>query len=291
MDHDSFRLKILRSACGVSSFVQAWPDYKSVVDQKLGSNPGPQAVFDLGSNLSEIFRGNRSKRSGGQGVLSGGGTAWETLAVWYLNLVCWGTDVIATKNNASFVPRTIRDSLAVTIANRPTNTESDVMVFAIPGHLPGTPRIEDLDRLLRRNLTGTVLTVVQLKTNWNDNSQIPMLWDIVYNSYNSSNSKLSNVNVGINGVTPQNFKRFSYAFMTVPTNKPPKSSSVAVARVHSLSGGNYWGAATVPGVARSFKEFFQVNFGDRFPEGVQGHVDANMQAFPGLLDKFRNLSF
>ena len=39
---------------------------------------------------------------------------------------------------------------------------------------------------------------LQCKTNWNDNAQVPMLWDIIY----SSNEKLNNISVGINGVSP-----------------------------------------------------------------------------------------
>ncbi len=290
MNPDLFRLHILQGACTVSSFGKAWPTYRKAICEILGRNPGPQEVFDLGSNLSDIFQSYKAGRD--QSGVSGGGTAWEVLAVWYLNLIFWNTKVLATKNAKAFVPQCIKDSTSVTIANNVTNTESDVIVYSVPKEIASNATVWDIDKVLKNNIGEVDLAIVQLKTNWNDNSQVPMLWDIVYNSYNVGVRAIENVQVGINGVNPQNYRSFSYSFMTVPTQKKtPSANNVAVSRVRYLSGGNYWGRESLSGVAQSFKEFFQRNFKDYFPNGVQSHISSNLNKDRMFLERFLNLDF
>ena len=290
-NQDRFRLEIMRKITSIRSFEKYWPGYKRLIDQHLGDNPTAQDVFDLGSELSYIFKNAGVARKEGQSALSSGGAAWEVLGVWYLNFVFWGTKVIATKSNKEFVPKTIQDSISITIANHTTNTESDVLVYSIPATL-GEPSLEAVNILVNRHIRDVDLAVIQFKTNWNDNSQVPMLWDIIYNSYNSSEKKLQHVQVGINGVSPENYRSFSYSFMTVPTvAKLPEANNVRVARVRYLSGGNYWGRESESNVAQSFKEFFQKNFNDHFGGGVVSHIADNLQNDSLFVDRFRNLDF
>lgn len=294
MGHDNFRRRILRTVCGVGSFTRFWPSYRSVIGELLGPSPSGESIFNLGSHLSDIFRGQNSSRRQGQGALSGAGTAWECLAVWYLNFVFWNTEVLATKSRQDLVPQRIRDALSVTLANETTNTESDVLVFSIPGELSDEPTIEEINQITGSKISDVELAVIQLKTNWNDNAQIPMLWDIVYNSYNHSNQVIRNLQVGINGVTPQSFKKFSYSFLTVPTTtRRPRPGNVAVTRVGNLSGGNYWGMEGESGVAQSFKDFFTRNYGSHFSDtgSVQNHISQNLNDDPQYVSKFLNLNF
>ena len=77
--------------------------------------------------------------------------------------------------------------------------------------------------------------VIQCKTNWNDNSQIPMLWSMIYetNSFDSSS-----ISIGRNGYSMKDLKHFTYSFMTVPTNdlSSYKQNSTSVNRVRNLTG-------------------------------------------------------
>ncbi len=298
MGHDNFRLKILKKLASIDSFKNRWPFYQKVIQQKLGPEPTGIAIFDLGSHLREIFTNAPVKRGDGsnnQGIVSGAGTAWECLAVWYLNLVFWNTQILATKYWVDYVPETIRDAVAVTIANQIATTETDISVFSVPGHLSDDPSLEEINQIVTNRIKDVDLTSLQTKTNWKDNSQILMLWNIVYSSYNKAGSPIQDVKVGINGVSPESFKNFSYAFLTLPSGKEsgfPKANSVSVARVKGLTGGHYWGLESKSGIAYSFKEFFNRNFEDYFELGsIQNHISANLKTNPLLLERFLKLDF
>ena len=107
--------------------------------------------------------------------------------------------------------------------------------------------------------------IIQCKTNWNENAQIPMLWDIIYKT---PIGRLQGIKVG----TPPYsivYIPFTYALVTVPTNRIEgfKPTSVSVARVKNLSGGNYWGLESASGVALSLDYIFQANYPNGFVRG------------------------
>jgi hypothetical protein len=250
-------------------------------------------VFDLGGHLKEVFMSHKRGRS--QGDLSRGGASWEILACWYLNLVFWGTNAVAIRPNKIFVPPVVRDALSVEVKGVLTNKETDLLVIAVPPQPAGAVLNRDgIDREIRANPTATTLGVIQCKTNWNDNSQIPMLWNIVYSA---RNLQVPNVTVGAKGVSPASFGGFSYAFVTVPTNtmkdgrEPFKASTTAVVRVLGLSGGNYWGNPSEIGVAHQVSEYFGRNFASVFSGGVHHHLTTNVLNDPSVLRKFLDFGF
>jgi hypothetical protein len=246
-------------------------------------------VFDAGGLLADIFQ-SRAVTGRDNAAVSQGGTAWEGLICWYMNLVFWGTDVVVVRPHSKFVPTVVSDALSVTIQNVSTNTESDLIAFSIPSGLSsGSSDLKTINQLLTTNLSSVSACVIQCKTNWNDNSQIPMLWDLIYNS---TNFRVSNVSIGKNGVSPASFKRFAYSFVTVPTSRGSfETNSLPVLRVRGLSGGNYWGHPTKPGVARAVSDFFTSNFAVSFSGGVQQHIQSNLTRDPNLINKFTSLSF
>ena len=286
---DSFRLGMLRHIAGLASFNASWEIWKPEISKILSTDSSPESIFDLGDKISEIFR-SRTIVGRDNTSLSQGGVAWECLVCWYLNLIFWGTDVIAIRPHVNFLPETIKDALSVSIQNISTNTESDLIVFSIPNAPESTLLTLDLiDGLLRANANAVSLSVVQCKTNWNDNSQIPMLWDLIYNS---ASFRVPNVSIGRNGVSPVSFSRFSYSFVTVPTSRGPYlPTKLPVLRVRGLTGGNYWGHPTTPGVAKSLKEFFTTNFATSFNQPIQEHIRSNLVNNTELVEKFINLSF
>ena len=103
-----------------------------------------------------------------------------------------------------------------------------------------------------------------------------MLWDMIYNS----ESRLSNVSVGINGFSPESLRKFKYGFATVPTIKIEKLKpyGVSVLRVKNLTGGNYWGRNTVSDIAASIKEFPSRHFPSMFSEELQITYPTNFSA-------------
>jgi hypothetical protein len=289
---DKFRCKIMDQVSNVGSFSKSWPEYSLAIDELISPSPNSEEIFNLGDYLSDIFTGSyKSKRS--QSDVSGGGAAWESFATWYLNLIFWGTDVLVSRQNKKFIPQVLYDAFAVTISNYGTNTESDILCFSVPNTKNLSElTLEDINELVVADIKNVDTSIVQCKTNWNDNAQIPMLWDLIYNS---TNFRIPNVSVGTSGVNPTSFKNFGYAFFTVPTikdiDKKLKEKSVAVLRVKNLTGGNYWGKETKSGIAQSIKNYFGKNFGNHFNGGVKAHIENQLQTDPEYFSRFRNLNF
>ena len=188
------------------------------------------------------------------------------------------------------VPEAIRDAISVNYSNYSCNTESDifVMVFpqiddytiekneidisnngnSIPLEIRGRFNLNPvLNKLCERDFNEYELGIVQCKTNWNDNAQIPMLWDMIYNANGFENR---NITIGRNGWSMKDLRRFTYSFVTVPSNNisyPP--TSLAVKRVSNISGGNYWGRSSINHVCRSLKEIFNNNFQNGFNRSLR----------------------
>lgn len=252
-------------------FLEAWTTWAPQIAAEVTTANG---VYDLGSKLSYIFQSTSTGR--GQNDVSGAGNAWECLVCWYLNLVFQGTGAVAIKKKRALVPEAVADATAVVYGNSQTNTESDLLVFAIPPSLLSGVTLDglsEIDAFIRRHCRDITVGVVQCKTNWNDNAQIPMLWDMVYRARGFRDTGIS---VGKNGIATNDFKSFSYSFMTVPSQKNLgskfKNDSMAVKRVRNLSGGNYWGWPSVNGVALSFSEIFRRNFSDAFQQPIQNQI-------------------
>lgn len=275
------RVKSVEHLFTTKSMNDAWPVWKKDIKKLLGKNISPQDILDLGDHLSDIFK--KTRISGrGQATLSGGGNAWESLICWYLNLCFVGSRAVAFKKN-SLVPSPLTDSITLNMGNFVSNTESDIIVVVFPNCSDFNNSVnlvnyhktkidsnnnlvkDFLTHVCQKNFNSFELGTIQCKTNWNDNAQIPMLWDIIYSYKNLPNH---NITIGRNGYTIGNLHKFTYSFVTVPTNNVIYSpNSVAVKRVSNLSGGNYWGNSTKKGIARSIKEIMN-NFNNAFNGGV-----------------------
>ena len=269
---ERYRAKQIARLMAMESFRQAWKVWEPQIRTLTSGYTDAAAIYALGNHLSDIFR---STGTGGrdQASLSGGGAAWEALVCWYLNWVFVGTRAIAFKQNKALIPDCIFDAATVTYGNQQTNTESDISVIVLPdnlifpSHVKGDKAI--FDNLVLQDFSKVGLGIIQCKTNWNDNAQIPMLWDMVYKA---DYSKASGVKIGRNGYTVQHLD-FSYSFVVVPSQKKEiVAGSIPTVRVNALTGGNYWGQATKNGVALSLTEIFMRNFGSVFPKNVQDTI-------------------
>jgi len=270
------RKRVVEDVHKLGSINDVWEDWsRDIINITDGNIPSNAQLRELGNSLYDIFRGT-SKGDRSQGSVSGGGAAWEGLVCWYLNLCLTGSRTVVIKSKKANIPECILHSISVNYGNFKSNTESDLLAVTFPND----------DRLIRdyegdikvvSNLISAVtdekfheteLTVIQCKTNWNDNAQIPMLWDLIYASEGFSRG----ATVGSNGYSHNKLKSFNYAFATVPTVNPShfKPTSTAVKRVQKLSGGNFWALPSKSGIAMNIADMLDRNFQSALNDYAKG---------------------
>lgn len=265
-----------------NGFNTSFPVWKTKI-LSLVQNNSCDEYFNLGDNLKDIFFSTNFSSGRTQSDVSGGGANWEGLVCWYLNLCNIGRNTVVIKHNKDLIPTPISDAITVKYGTFPSNTESDLIAITfpdkaeysaekdtltiknnsngiIPTHIAKSQKynlLPILNALVSRDFSDIEIHIIQCKTNWNDNAQIPMLWDAVY----AASAFKNGITVGQNGYSIRNIRNFTYSFVTVPTVKLQKikSDSVCVLRVKNLSGGNYWGLASKIGVADSIKEMLNRN--------------------------------
>ncbi|OPC59297.1 hypothetical protein [Elizabethkingia bruuniana] len=276
-----YRKKAIDNIFNVTSFQNAWNVWQPEINTILGQELTANNILNLGDRLSDIF--STTRQSGrNQSSLSAGGTVWEALVCWYINLCTVNSRIVAIRR-MSLVPKHIQDAITVNYGNSPCNTESDITILVFPNTNEYTTNMENvsynnrylstngilnneiLDSLIQRDFADFEIGIIQCKTNWNDNAQIPMLWDMIYSAGGFSGR---NITIGRNNYSIQNCQKFTYSFVTVPSNNGSYfSTNIAVKRVYNLSGGNYWGKQTTPDVCRSLKEIFNNNYANGFNTG------------------------
>jgi len=265
---DSLRKFSVEDILNTPSVETAWPTWKQSINQKLAKGRTASYVLDLADNLSSIFK-ETSKSGRGQSTLKRGGVAWEGMVAWYLNLCLLGSRTVVFKNKKKFIPNPVRDAITVQYGTSNSNSESDLLAITFPDRNEYTSDPAELklskaekkrmDCLAEKYFSDYEVGIIQCKTNWNDNAQTPMLWDMVYQS---RGFVARNISVGKNGYSITGLKKFTYSFVTVPSSRKDirGPSCTPVKRVSSISGGNYWGMPSESGIANSLKEIFSKNF-------------------------------
>jgi len=297
-----WRQEIVSDLFKLSGFEDKWPEWQRQLKKHMTPYSW-QKVFNGGDYLYDIFKSTGSSGRA-QDSLSISGHAWEALVCWYLNLNLINRNTIVTTRKQPYVPTPVSDALTVTHGVFKSNTESDLIAITFPKSPNALLDIE-YDKIVikdasgkdvvlhsgrsnRYNLKGVIdalanalfdkieIHVIQCKTNWNDNAQIPMLWDMIYSSAKIFNSSGSNISVGQNGRSLADVAKFSYSFATVPTvdHNRIKTDSACVRRVASLTGGNYWGRQTVSGIAQNIKEMLTRNLSNGHRDSLQRTLGA-----------------
>lgn len=268
---------------------RAWPVWRPQIEQFIYSTSSatPISVMELGRNLADIFR-STSEKSRTQVQLSNAGRAWECLVCWYLNLCLLNTRCVVVRSRKQR-PSPIHDALTITYGSVATNTESDLVAITYPEETQnemGCFNFEGdqkrLNEICERNFGQIEVCVVQCKTNWNDNAQIPMLWDLAY----SSKGFDAKASIGRNGWSIKSLRRFAYAFVTVPSNSKVlyRPSTMPVLRVKALSGGNYWGLPSKTDVALNIGEILHKNFSSALESCPSGWHAAQVQGYKNLAE-------
>ena len=268
-------------------FSNVWSKWKLKIHDDVfrSNNPTSTQIYSIGDHLREIFR-TTTTAGRSQSDVSGGGAVWEALVCWYLNLCLIGRRTFVIKHHKDLIPTPINKAITVNYGNFRSNTESDLIAITFPDkqeyscdkndiiitdtngiNVPTQAKrkynfLPVLDALVARDFEKIEIHIIQCKTNWNDNAQIPMLWDAVYAANNFRNG----MSVGTDGFSIHDAGCFTYSFVTVPSNQlrkngkdSYKNTSTAVLRVANLSGGNYWGLPSKSGVASSIKELLEKN--------------------------------
>lgn len=283
----------VKNLFSTKSFRDTWQEWKPLINANFRSAaPTNQELLDLGDHLSDIFRATaeENKRTAAgdesQSNVSKSGTSWEAFICWYLNICLVGRRTFVLKHHKSLIPAPIHDAITVNYGNFPSNSESDLIAITFPNKseytidkeniningtdglpVPNTLRrkfqfLPIMNALTARDFNELEIHIIQCKTNWNDNAQIPMLWDAVYSASSFGDRR---INIGVNGHSIHDVSRFSYSFVTVPSNHNDylagkyKNDSTSVLRVSNLTGGNYWGHCSQAGVASSIKEMLNRN--------------------------------
>lgn len=297
---EKLREEAVKRLFAINGFNSVWTTWKNVIHQNAPS-PTPRQIINLGDHLKDIFYSTNTNSGRTQSTVSGGGSNWEALVCWYLNLCSIGRRTVIIKHDKSLIPTPISNAITVNYGNFSSNTESDLIAITFPDKIEYSIDKNDIiindendipvefytrskynmlkviDALVARDFSDIEIHIIQCKTNWNDNAQIPMLWDMIY----SSTAFRTDITIGREGYNMNNARLFSYAFATVPTVKPEKitSSSVCVSRVRNLSGGNYWGRPSEDGIASSIKEMLNRNLASGSP---LSHLDTLSSAIPEL---------
>ena len=290
-----YRKEIIKYLFEIKSFSQSWKNSwrKEILTLLINEELNEANFFKLGENLRRIFL-LTSSGDRGQGEVSSAGTGWESLLAWYLNLGLIGTRTIVIKPKKEFNFDTIQKTITVNYGNFISNSESDLIAVTFPpkkdiaysvekleeyeNKVFSINLLEELDaysvdkinlflnKIIENNISKIEVNVIQCKTNWNDNAQIPMGWDIIYSSTGFTNE---NIKIGRDGFSIHKIKDFKYSFITVPTQKDLdkiKKTSTQVLRVNNLSGGIFWGAQTKVAVAKNISEIFNDNFSESYKE-------------------------
>ena len=274
-----------------STFQKCWEVWKPIDLEKSNHVADAKSLIDLGDHLREIFKSTRPEEGrGGQAGVSAAGNLWESIIVWYLNLCLVGSRAVVIRKS-SRLPKPIKDALTVYYDNLACSAEPDLTVIVFPKKrefsaepdqfLSPKAKNIDIDKISEKVALHFELFqvgVIQCKSNWNENSQIPMLWDIVYNS---GGIPAQNIMVGTETFNLKDLKRFTYSFVTMPSNSLDGYSPtrVEISRVRNLSGGNYWGVATRNGVAKSVKEIFRI-FDDAFDSSIKATLKREILNLP-----------
>lgn len=253
---EEYRKIAVDNLFSVNSFSKVWPIWKEEINARF-KNRTVDELTDLGSQLSSIFKSTGDGRN--QSSVSAGGTIWENLVCWYLNLCAIGSRTVVVRPINGILPSTVRDAITVNYGSFISNTEADIVAITFLGNdndyyfSKDENLMNKIEDFIIFNFDKIEINIIQCKTNWNDNAQIPMLWDMIYKVKYFDNN---NITIGRNNYSIKDCKKFSYSFVTVPTVKTEKISlnSVAVKRVSNLSGGVYWGNKTKSGIAQSIGE-------------------------------------
>ena len=301
------KISIENIADDKKKFNKNWPlintEIKSRIGQKIENVTGKK-IFDLGDCYREIFMSlmpSDIKNKREQKDLAIGGDGWERMVGWYLNLCLINTRAIVFKKKNEYFSKKILNAVTVDIKGNQIQSESDLVGMVIPEglsfdieeHHSEKKFLELFREFTDDNYQNFELCAIQCKTNFADDVERPLLYQILYSLPRQLDI---GIKIGIEGIHVNDFKNFKYSFVTVPTQKGeriPKPHSAPAIRSSLFTGGNYWGMPSQEGAAKSLKEFTNVNFFTVFKNGNSTIIDNLNENIKNLKSKYKyfNLNY
>ena len=206
------------------------------------------------------------------------GVLWESLLVWYCNLCMVGTRLVVIRKNKVLVPSQFLDAITTNYGIQKEDSEADLIALTFPNNADFTSAVDkiskkSLEKLADKHFKDFELGIVSCKTPWNDFSVIPQYWNLIYRLTKDYPDALD-VQIGVNNRNITDFKKFFYAFATLPSQNPEiiKSTGLPVVRLKKLSGGNFWGLPSKKDIAKSMKEIFKKNFSSSIGDGIESNL-------------------
>lgn len=261
---EEIRKDVISHSLTRSSVTEGWQSRRDFFRSKFVDPESPTRLelINLGSHLSEAFGlGDHGERNNEK--LSTAGYLWAAIVSWYFNICYAGTHAIAFPGGKS-APQALKDAMSITYQNDSLRSDSDILILSLPDlekeKSCGSSNLNHLrlEKLVAENFKKCSLINIQCKTNWNDNAQIPMMWNLIFQQAISNTHAPQGFLVGKNSFHLRNLGYFAYSFITVPSGgvEKIKPTSMQVLRVKTLTGGAYWGRKTSRGISRSISEFF-----------------------------------
>ena len=290
---ENLRKLSIKKIFEVPTFKKSFPVWKEEIKKRNGTDLNAEKILNIGSDLREIFQ-KTSEKGRSQTIMSSAGAAWECLVAWYLNLCLANSRGVVFKFYRDIIPQPVKDSLRVKINNYSYLSETDLIGFVIPkvdkikiNENKDVENIRLFNEIADSDFEQLEVCVMQCKTNWNDSSQIPFLWNLLYQIGGNTET---NIQIGTNNRYVHALKSFNYSFITMPSQKDLskfKPGSVQVERVRNLTGGNYWGVKSKSGVASSIKEIIGHVYKNGF-EGndIRGNIENNIELLKSNLSYF-----
>jgi len=303
---EQIREEAVQDLLRIKAFKKDWKKRSSYLRSKLPPDGkiSSRSLMELGQHLSPVFQLQGAKDRS-QGSLSSGGSVWEAMVVWYLNLCLVGTRAVCLRGG-TLCPQPVKDALSILHENTVLRSEPDVLIISSE-LLKSAPRVDrraDIlpiaNAIVGDHFSSLGIINIQCKTNWNDNAQTPMLWNMLYNQARKGAVIPNGFNIGRQGFSLMNLGHFGYAFATVPTQtKGPdgyKPTALEVLRVKSMTAGNYWGHPTKASVCSCLSELFTfftrnrlvfpnvadigVHAADAMNKKIEGQYDSEKLLFP-----------
>ena len=269
---EKIRKKQMDKIFSLSSFKKDWVLRKDFLTTKMADFTRKKVV-NLSDYLGQCFRTRSSatasstitatsSRAVSNKLNSGSGVIWESIVTWYLNICLYGTNTVAVRGG-EFCPEPIKDSISILHDSSVLHSEPDVMIicsndlYDLEEEKSWRKSVKKINEVVEKDFKNVCVINIQCKTNWNENAQYAMLWNMLYKQARDKHFGRNGFRIGIHGFTISNLEDFGFAFMTVPTNKTDYTPSrLEVLRVKSLMSKNYWGKPTKPSVAFSLSGIF-----------------------------------
>ena len=287
---EKYRELVVSDALNTPSFKdKVWEKWKTWIQNYSNDYTKHSNIRKLGENLSEMFRSTRGNIDTGyedptqnrNSIVSIGGTAWQTIIIWYLNLLGLGTNYVVIPRKKLITPDPIYKGTNILIFNEPAGKEPDLYLIGFHTESDLLKDFEEMlikykdsisaikeenklyqlvDAISKQEFNEYEIGILQTKTNWNDLVQGVAMWNLIYKHKHVFKDHITF------GET-YTIKDLKYSFITVPSNTDNskfKSSNTAVKRAKTFSGGNYWGRPSEKGVANSIWQIFTTSYKKHF---------------------------